>query len=35
MNFANDFEEGECDLILDTSAYSIDECISKIKEIIN
>jgi adenylylsulfate kinase len=35
MKFANDFEEGECDLILDTSAYSIDECISKIKEIIN
>jgi len=35
MKFANDFEEGECDLILDTSAYSIDECISKIIEIIN
>lgn len=35
MKFANDFEEGQCDLILDTSAYSIDECISKIKEIIN
>jgi len=34
MKFANDFEEGQCDLILDTSAYSIDECISKIKEII-
>jgi adenylylsulfate kinase len=34
MKFANDFEEGECDLVLDTSAYSIDECISKIKTII-
>ena len=35
MNFANDFEEGQCDLMLDTSENNIDECISKIKEIIN
>jgi adenylylsulfate kinase len=35
MNFANDFEEGKYDLILNTSTYSIEECISKIIEIIN
>jgi len=31
MNFAKDFEEGFFDLELDTTKYSIEECIDKIK----
>ena len=34
MNFANDFEEGKCHLKLNTSTYTIDECLKKIMKVI-
>lgn len=34
MNFANDFEEGDYDLKIDTSVYTVEECICKIKTIL-